>query len=527
MQSVAAQNARVHDAVYHVVVSWQEGEFPTDEQAFICGAHVRASVGMTNHQYVMAIHRDTGHVHLHITINRVNPESYRAVYPDRDFYKLDRAMRELELRFGWRHDRGPYAVFERNGTMVIDWTSEVPQTKERMPTAARDMERHSDQESFFSYVRSKLRSELVAALRDPDLDWQGLHRILARHGVSIRPKGQGLAVFDAMPGPLAQAACIQLKASDVHEALSKGRLEQRLGAFETAQFVGAPDDVYDRLRSPMRIAEEREDRRRARAEARRVLRERYQEYVAALPSNLPDSEVVKSRLELLRTKVRENRASARLEPDLARRKALLSVIAFVAARDRQRLLQEMRQERATLRVKNARSRQSYREWVEQRAAEGDLAAIAQLRGWAYAATRRRTAPPADIDHGDRGFGLAGGADLDNPWFLPGLSWSILRSGAIRYRAGEDGYVTDHGERIDIEAHRSLVDAIRLGLAIAHHNFPDSVSVEGGQGFRELVRLIRLDTPDNDARLLSLASELLEKPQADRRMRLSGFKPDRN
>lgn len=43
-------------------------------------------------------------------VNRVNPETYKAVYPDRDYFKLDKTMREMELRQGWSHDKGPYAV---------------------------------------------------------------------------------------------------------------------------------------------------------------------------------------------------------------------------------------------------------------------------------------------------------------------------------------------------------------------------------------------------------------------------------
>ncbi len=79
---------------------------------------------------------------MHIAVNRVSPLTFAAVYPDRDYYKLDRAMRELELRFGWSHDNGPLVVRERNGTPVIEWRSAGPDTKGHVPAAAADMERH-------------------------------------------------------------------------------------------------------------------------------------------------------------------------------------------------------------------------------------------------------------------------------------------------------------------------------------------------------------------------------------------------
>lgn len=144
MKAVATQNARVKDAVYHVVLSWPTNESPTDAEAFECGAYALGAVGMADRQYVFAVHRDTDNTHLHIAVNRVNPDMFAAVYPERDYFKLDGAMRELELRYGWQHDNGPYAVFERNGHVVIDWASKDPTTKGRQPTPAADMERHAN-----------------------------------------------------------------------------------------------------------------------------------------------------------------------------------------------------------------------------------------------------------------------------------------------------------------------------------------------------------------------------------------------
>lgn len=93
MLAVAEANPRVKDPMYHVIISWPASEKPTDAQAFESGVYAMEAVGMAGHQYVFAIHRDTDNVHLHMAVNRVNPDTLKAVYPDRDFYKLDRAMR--------------------------------------------------------------------------------------------------------------------------------------------------------------------------------------------------------------------------------------------------------------------------------------------------------------------------------------------------------------------------------------------------------------------------------------------------
>ena len=60
MEAVAAQCRRLRaPAEYHVVVSWQEAEHPTPDQAFAAGRDALAAIGMKSHQYVMAIHGDT------------------------------------------------------------------------------------------------------------------------------------------------------------------------------------------------------------------------------------------------------------------------------------------------------------------------------------------------------------------------------------------------------------------------------------------------------------------------------------
>ncbi|WP_207817735.1 relaxase/mobilization nuclease domain-containing protein, partial [Pseudomonas sp. 74_A] len=141
--------------VYHVTLNWQEGENPTDEQAFEAARQAMKAVGMEDHQYVAAVHRDTANEHVHLMVNRVHPDTYKAIYPDRDYSKLDKCMREIELEQGWRHSPGPYAVHERGGKKVVDWAKETPQEwhkeqrekKVKQPTKAKDMERHTGNES--------------------------------------------------------------------------------------------------------------------------------------------------------------------------------------------------------------------------------------------------------------------------------------------------------------------------------------------------------------------------------------------
>ncbi len=449
MAAVASQNPRVKDAVYHVVLSWPSGEEPTDEQAFACGRHAIQAVGMEGHQYLFAVHRDTSHAHLHIAVNRVHPETLRAVYPDRDFFRLDRAMRELELQHGWRHDKGPYAVFERGGKTVIDWASQAPDTKGKAPTRARDMERHADAESLFTYVRGTPRQEVLSFLNGQrPVTWQALHALLARHGLALREKGQGLAVYDA-----AGDVDVPVKASDMLEAMSKPRLVARLGTFQeyrAAERSSAPATSYDRYRSTKRDPEKREQGRQERADARRGLRERYEEYRRTFVLRRMDGDDVKRRYAEVRAQSRIRRAAVKRDVrDAATRKALYSVIAFETLRARERLRTELTAERNGLRADPSNRRMSFRTWVEDQAARGDNAAISQLRGWAYSEQRQANRLSKASDQVAEGYVGRGGEDPLATDLGEGVVFVVRRDGTVVYRDGSGiDLAIDHGERVE-------------------------------------------------------------------------------
>lgn len=482
MEAVATQNARVKDAVYHVVLSWPANESPSDAQAFECGAHALDAVGMANHQYVFAVHRDTDNTHMHIAVNRVNPDTFAAVYPERDYFKLDRAMRELELRYGWQHDNGPYAVFQRSGHVVIDWASKNPTTKGKRPTPAADMERHADQESLFTYARGKPRKALLAALKNDQLTWRQLHNLLAKYGLEIREKGQGFAIYD-----LAAVATTPIKASDMHEALGKARLTKRLGSFEPSASTTGAVLTYDKDRPPKRDPKMREDRRQERAQARRELRARYGAYKSTFVYRRLDPATVRQRFSDIREAARQKRLEIReTVPYASARKVLYSVVAFETLRDRDRLRREIRREREALCAEPTNRRLSYREWVERQAAAGDSAAIGQLRGFVYS-EKRRTRELVRALANDDADGIIHVDDVDPiaRSVADGLYFRVRRDGAVIYRLndGRDAFI-DLGRRIDVLAKGSRDNvSITTALRLAAEKYGGAFELTGSEEFK--------------------------------------------
>ncbi|MBR8393953.1 relaxase/mobilization nuclease domain-containing protein [Burkholderia cenocepacia] len=524
MRAVADRSARVRDPVFHFVISWRDGEQPGSDRAFEAGRAALDALGMPadEHQHVFALHRDTDNVHLHVVVNRVNLETGRAVHPGLSYLKLDRCMRELELRQGWQHDPGPYVVVERDGQPVIERDHAHRPEKESRPARARDMEAFAGVESLATYIHGEPKRDVLAVLKDASATWQDVHEALAKHGLELRIKGQGLAIHAKDRHDLTP-----LKASSIHESLGKGKLEKRLGPWvEPARMIRVSDaerryleretddvravrrEQRARVRAELRVRYDRhhEQQRREYDAMRRQMRARHErEYRALL-----------ERHRIVRGQIRNSGLPA------IERKAAYSVSAFERARDLEILREQQSGERANL-VRPL----TYREWVEMMARQGDEAAIAQLRGWAYAEHRRHKRQP-EPDYPNRITGLL--QDDRDPLppkrarAMEHWSWHVdTVTGNVDYLREGARQFTDEGWAVVFRSNDAESDIMLAGLLLARQKFGWDIDVQGSEDFRErTVRLaaehrvdIRFGDAMMEAQRLNLISLLAQQEEAER------------
>ncbi|SMB33480.1 MobA (plasmid) [Sterolibacterium denitrificans] len=501
MKAVSDMNGRVKDPVYHFTVSWPAHEKPTDAQIFEAGREGMKALGMEGHQYLAAVHRDTDNVHGHFMVNRVNPETYKAVYPDRDYFKLDKTMREMELRQGWSHDKGPYAVHERNGQKVVDWAKDEPShrqpDREKLPGKARQMEVMTGNESLTTYAQGQPKKDALEALNKGG-GWHELHEALGRHGLEIRQKGQGFAIHSKT-----DPEQTPIKASTMAQELGGGKLTKRIGPYQEPRpeiQQGKAKREYSDQRpkaDPKRDQNAREEKRDERAAERRELRERYKAFTeewktAKAPARAAMYEDQKQRRQALTEKHKSQRETIRTSGlSTEQKKALYSVAAFDTAAKRAELNETIKGEREAFRQERP---QSFREWTADRAQEGDRAAMRQVRGWAY--QDKRTAK--DMQQADakaeRGPHLG---TTDTEQHDPAkprrvtdrVSWAVDRkTGAVDYKVDDRDAFRDSGRRLDYtERGRKDKDSIEAGLLLAREKFAGkALKVTGPDDFRERV-----------------------------------------
>ncbi len=195
------------ERTYHMVVSFAEGERPLPEQLRDIEDELCAAIGLGAHQRLSAIHTDTAHLHIHVAINQIHPQTLALIEPWYDKAKLMAACERLEIKHG------------------LQRTSHG-ESRQNVGGRAGDAEAHSGEASFAGWIGREVLPSLLGVL-EAGGDWPALHRALAAHGLVIRQRGAGLIIAEAN-------GRWRVKASGIDRRLSHRSLSERFGAFQPA-----------------------------------------------------------------------------------------------------------------------------------------------------------------------------------------------------------------------------------------------------------------------------------------------------
>ena len=519
--------------VYHVALTWQEGEHPTAQQAEHACKHVMDALGFGEHQATWATHRDTDNDHVHLVINRVHPEKLIAVQPPfkKDYFILDRCMRELELEFGYARAYGPYITLDTDQGPTIVRMSRAERRergllkedgKPPLTRGAAAAEYRLGADSFQSWVADQPARDLRTALDTPGATWADAHQALAQHGVAIQAKGSGLVVTTQLDDGRVLAA----KASQLGRWASRAELEKRLGPFVPGPQIGhQPSSPYAQYvktsmhqglgiptrktreaqtpepgagtspnkggkqqpgretgRTSKRDPDERARRRQQRADARAALAARFEAEQAAGRAQRPQqraelrSQHQRERQELTAQLRHERKALPQQARQLGQALAVVqSLWALKAAQQREALQKRQAAERRALSAKQPKA-EVWRKWLENQADAGDEAARAALRGIRYREQRQKNQLIDGIE----------GEELDplRKLTLAGLEAQIDNKRQLVLYRSADGRekFTDTGPRIVL--HDKSDDSLEAALRMAAQKYGGKVDITGSAEFRE-------------------------------------------
>ena len=433
IQEVAAtqaQNTRAKtDKTYHLIISFRAGENPSKELLNAIEDRICDGLGYSGHQRISAVHADTDNLHIHVAINKINPEKHTIHEPYYDHRALGDLCEKLEVEYGLERD------------------NHNPQKTARR---ANDMESKAGIESLTGWIKRECLEPLKAAQ-----SWEELHRVLRDNGLELVKRGNGLVI--------ANQDGIAVKASSIARELSAGKLEAKLGPFkESTLGGGSAGQTKQYEKRPVR--------------SRVDTTELYAKYKADQQSSIANRAIQmaearqrKSRqIEAAKRAAKTKRSAIRLLGKGVGKKLLYGLASQSLSRDFNRISEQYSRERQEI---NQRfQRQAWADWLQRKASEGNAEALEALRARGY---------------GKKPTGSALGGDKTGrePTLTDQMD-GITKKGTIIYRVGATA-IRDDGDNLKV-AKGAKQDDLAEALRMAMKRYGDKLTVNGSAEFKEQV-----------------------------------------
>lgn len=537
MYAVAKKNARAKNPVYHYILSWPESEHPEPTQIFEAVRHTLRALGMEEHQYIAAIHANTDNIHAHVEVNRVHPQTFKAVPLGFDHKTLHRAAREIELRFGWQHDPGLFKVVEVAGRkLIVEDDNYVDPDVASLSGKTAAVETWSGEQSLQEWCAEVPAPELRKILKsEKTKGWQDIHRVLLQHGLELRDAGGGgMIVADVSKHEdRPDAKPVVVAASKAFRFLKRADLESRFGPFQApTDEARSPAPTRTYKRDPLKRLQRKLERKalrddlRARFEVERTKARSMR--TKAADALAPLFEEDKKRLDAIQADYQAARKRIQVDPTLTSQQKQQAYMLLKMTTEKIRLqvhesIKREREERRALLPPVP----TWRAWVEDLAQTGDPAAISALRGMVYqeGRDRRKAATLSEESQESQEGGQEPPENAIRPAVhrdtdpyaraVQNLIWKVSNNGKVQYSFAGGGHAfVDQGAFLTYGRKDVDDQALMVSLRYADSKWPGGIRLTGGdmEFKRRAVRLatelgIRVANAELQALQRSVQSEL--------------------
>lgn len=343
-----SKNTRAKSSdTYHLVISFPNGEIPSEEVLRLIEQRMVDSLGYGEHQRMSVTHHDTDHFHLHLAINKVHPQTNNLVTPYQSWNALGKCCLECERDYKLTHDNHVVQrVLYVDGEAITE--DYIPNDSYIRNQKARDMDYQLETTSLTRYLKDEVKDQVLKAK-----SWSEVHEFLSSKGVVIKLQGRGF-VFKSAHSE------ISVKASSVARELSFERMVKRFGTFVSAD-VKPEENPQPRPPSPLYLRYERE-------------KEEWKEAKNAQYVQLSEHTRVGRQDAYSRYRLAVMKSSSIKDP-IAR--TLFLVAAKTSLQKELSEISKQRKERAE-QLKLQRP-MSWATWLQKKASEGDVEALIALR----------------------------------------------------------------------------------------------------------------------------------------------------
>jgi len=435
------------DKTLHLVVSFQEEEYPSKEVLADIEKELLKSLGMEEHHRLVVSHHNTNNFHFHMAVNRLNPENNLLVDPWKSKMKLQKKAKELEEKHGLQRDNHPVELISDNEeSSTIDMASK-PKDKHQ------DQIIHSGMKNLLTWIQEEALEGCLEVLSNPKSEWEDLHKLLGAYNLEIKVRANGLVIGDKKRN-------LFVKASSVHRELSKVRLEQRLGVFKESRVKVEAVKEFGTVKSSLW------------ENYQKIIQERKVTKAEQLALEKKERSALRAGVELkYANQLRELRGNRSLSKAAKQERR---TTLYVKRKDELKSLSEA----FALKRKSIHQEQrlfSYKEYLLERALGGDEQALEALRN-----TKMMFKPNENILRHPKG--------KINHQLFESLKLQITKQGRAVYTVEQNSKIVDTGAYLKVAVEESD-RAVLTSLQIAMEKYGKDLEVQGSGEFKKRVMMV--------------------------------------
>lgn len=224
-------NGHARSTFKHLLISFSPEVFPNRTQAHEASSILLCEMGLDKCVSMVGMHYDKDHVHLHVAVVTINPDTFRSVHAEWLIEAMHRAAAKINYVQGWKpQDNQVYSVIDDGNTKIA--------------LRNRDKGRALPANELGAFHSQKTAAEVTAEdvakiLKSTSVKtWDDFHKNLAHFGIEYQKKERG-AVFVINQ----DNKKVPVKASVISRATTLSELVKYFGQFQQSLYAPSPRKI--------------------------------------------------------------------------------------------------------------------------------------------------------------------------------------------------------------------------------------------------------------------------------------------
>ncbi len=434
------------DKTYHLIVSFQEDENPSNEIIQDIEKELLSSIGLEDCQRLSVIHNNTNHKHIHIAVNLIDPISHKIKNLSFDKFTLQRTAAELE---------------KKHNLKITNHTRLNQEEKEKKID---DKTIHTGVINFKDWVKNTAAADIKKVFADDKSTWKDLYKTLAKYDLELRDRGNGNVISS-------RTQKLFIKASEISRELSKAKLDKRYGSKDKE----ALQAIINQTESIHKFESKTNLKSTFWNEYKELEDSKHQEKVKLLDQEKIERERlklnVKKKWQLYREKTMKNRTISKQE-----KQKIYKMINESRKKELTNFQNKFKDQRAEIYSKYKKL--SYKDYLINRSLSGDKKALEALR---------KSKPK--IDPGENT--LAAVEKKENNQIFSFGDKIINKDGTVTYKINEESRVLDKGNHLKVNINNNRSNEILTVLKMAIAKYGNELDITGTEDFkREVIKTVQ-------------------------------------